>query len=183
MSLLFGHHRIMEAAEAALVMMVLEEGWLLLGQLRSRQLSEKCSSWRLLNEEAVVEGERSRAEHAKKNEMQPGAPRPSAAQDARLDEATRADAPCQTFSLHESTIQLRSPARPACSVHVQQDDNTPSLLPPIPTSTPSIVPIPTHSGHGTPRTSTYIGPSDLLFCCLFTHSLHQAQRSVTRLFS
>jgi hypothetical protein len=40
MSLLSGHHRIMEAAEAALVMMVLEEGWLLLGQLRSRQLSE-----------------------------------------------------------------------------------------------------------------------------------------------
>lgn len=33
MSLLSGHHRIMEAAEAALVMMVLEEGWLLLGQL------------------------------------------------------------------------------------------------------------------------------------------------------
>jgi hypothetical protein len=31
MSLLFGHHRIMEAAKAALVMMVLEEGWLLLG--------------------------------------------------------------------------------------------------------------------------------------------------------
>lgn len=41
MSLLSGHHRIMEAAEAALVMMVLEEGWLLLGQLRSRQPSVK----------------------------------------------------------------------------------------------------------------------------------------------
>jgi hypothetical protein len=41
MSLLSGHHRIMEAAEAALVMMVLEEGWFVLGQFRSRQLSEK----------------------------------------------------------------------------------------------------------------------------------------------
>jgi hypothetical protein len=39
MSLLSGHHRIMEAAEAALVMMVLEEGWFVLGQFRSRQLS------------------------------------------------------------------------------------------------------------------------------------------------
>jgi hypothetical protein len=40
MSLLSGHHRIMEAAEAALVMMVLEERWFPLGQHRSRQLSE-----------------------------------------------------------------------------------------------------------------------------------------------
>ena len=33
MFLLSGHHRIMEAAEAALVMMVLEEDWVALGQL------------------------------------------------------------------------------------------------------------------------------------------------------
>jgi hypothetical protein len=39
MSLLVGHHRIMEAAKAALVMMVLKEEWLILGQLRRRQLS------------------------------------------------------------------------------------------------------------------------------------------------
>jgi len=39
MSLLVGHHRIMEATKAALVMMVLKEEWLILGQLRKRQLS------------------------------------------------------------------------------------------------------------------------------------------------
>jgi hypothetical protein len=39
MSLLVGHHRIMEAAKAASVMMVLKEEWLILGQLRKRQLS------------------------------------------------------------------------------------------------------------------------------------------------
>jgi hypothetical protein len=39
MSLLSGHQRIMEAAEAALVMMVLEEGWFVLGRLLNRQLS------------------------------------------------------------------------------------------------------------------------------------------------
>lgn len=39
-----------------------------------------------------------RAEHARK--MQSRAPSPSAAQDARLGEATRAGAPSQTFSLH-----------------------------------------------------------------------------------
>lgn len=42
MSLLSGHHRIMEAAEAALVMMVLEEGGSFWASYRNCQLSGEC---------------------------------------------------------------------------------------------------------------------------------------------
>jgi hypothetical protein len=48
MSLLSGHHRIMEAAEAALVMMVLEEEWLVLGQLSELPAEWDVSSWQMI---------------------------------------------------------------------------------------------------------------------------------------
>lgn len=46
MFLLSGHHRIMEAAEAALVTMVLKEDWFVLGQFSESPAEWKASSWR-----------------------------------------------------------------------------------------------------------------------------------------
>jgi hypothetical protein len=123
------------------------------------------------------------AEHARK--MQLGAPRLSAARDARLWEATRAGAPTsQTFSLDE----------PLYSFAIQH-------IPPIQTTATittashrfflphqncnSQLDTPRHrlrTAHPAHRRTSALGPSDLLLCCLFAHSLHQAQSSVTCLF-
>lgn len=77
----------MEAAKAALVMMVLEEGWLLLGQLRSRQLSERgVRAGDDLSRRPVLKKKGRKDGHARK--MQLGAPRPPDAEGARFEKAT-----------------------------------------------------------------------------------------------
>jgi hypothetical protein len=66
MFLLSGHHRIMEAAEAALVMMVLEEDGSFWASYPSCQLSRECRAGKEYESKAGVEEEKRAGAPAKR---------------------------------------------------------------------------------------------------------------------